>query len=73
ESLAGCADCAFQSYCGADPVFHHAASGDFEGLRPSSAFCTKNMAIFKYLFTLLSERYDEVMPVFSSWIKNSRN
>lgn len=73
ESLAGCSDCAFQSYCGADPVFHHAAFGDLEGLRPSSDFCTKNMAIFKYIFSLLNERYEEVMPIFSSWITNSKN
>ena len=26
-----CSDCAFEPYCGADPVFHHATQGDFLG------------------------------------------
>ena len=26
-----CSDCAFEPYCGADPVFHHATAGDFLG------------------------------------------
>lgn len=71
ESLAGCSDCAFQTYCGADPVYHHAIFGEMEGIRPLSEFCGRNMAIFKYLFNLLDTRYDEVFPIFSSWIKHS--
>ena len=37
-------DCAFEPYCGADPVFHHATMGDFR--RPQgrlSGFCQRNM------------------------------
>ena len=49
-----CSDCAFEPYCGADPVYHHATSGDFVGRKPVSAFCRRNMAIFK----LLLERYE---------------
>lgn len=71
ESLAGCSDCAFQTYCGADPVYHHAVFGDMEGIRPLSEFCRRNMGIFQYLFNLLDTRYDEVFPIFSSWIKHS--
>ena len=33
ESFAGsvpmCSDCAFQPYCGSEPVFHHATQGDY--------------------------------------------
>jgi His-Xaa-Ser system radical SAM maturase HxsB len=44
-----CADCAFEPFCGADPVYHHAMAGDFLGRKPTSGFCEKNMAIFKGL------------------------
>jgi len=65
-SVPMCADCAFEPYCGADPVFHHATSGDYIGRKPASAFCRRNMAIFK----LLLERYQSdayAREVFTAW------
>ena len=47
-----CATCAFEPYCGADPVFHHATAGDFTGHKALSAFCQRNTG----LFTLLLRR-----------------
>lgn len=44
-----CADCAFEPFCGADPVYHYATMGDFLGKKPTSGFCEKNMTIFKGL------------------------
>jgi His-Xaa-Ser system radical SAM maturase HxsB len=44
-----CATCAFEPYCGADPVFHHATSGDFLGHKALSAFCRRNTGIFTLL------------------------
>ena len=41
EGLAGCSECAFQQYCGADPVHNHATQGDMYGYRPTSDFCQK--------------------------------
>lgn len=70
ESLAGCADCGFQPYCGADPVFHYAAQGDFEGYRPTSDFCIKNMEIIRYIFELIDSDGKALMPIFMSWINN---
>jgi radical SAM protein with 4Fe4S-binding SPASM domain len=70
ESLPGCADCAFQAYCGADPIFHHAAQGDLYGNRPSSPFCHKNMELLKYLFGLLATEDRELMRIFFSWVRN---
>jgi uncharacterized protein len=61
-----CVDCAFEPYCGADPTYHHATSGDFLGHKPSSGFCRRNMAIFK----LLLERYEgdaETRALFRTW------
>lgn len=44
-----CTDCAFEPYCGADPVFHHTTMGDFLGQKPLSAFHRRNEHIFKLL------------------------
>jgi len=48
-SVPMCNDCAFESYCGADPVFHYRIHGDFVGRKPESEFCFRNMAIFRFL------------------------
>lgn len=45
ECIAGCADCAFQSICGADPVRNYSTQGDMYGFRPTSTFCRKHKAI----------------------------
>lgn len=70
ESLAGCADCGLQTYCGADPVFHYATQGDPEGYRPTSDFCKKNMEIISHILRLIDTRGEEVLPIFYSWINN---
>jgi len=48
-----CSTCAFEPYCGSDPVFHHATMGDAVGVKPLSAFCQRNMGVF----TLLLRKY----------------
>jgi His-Xaa-Ser system radical SAM maturase HxsB len=70
QSLPGCSDCALQTYCGADPVFHHSSQGDSVGHRPSSDFCNRNMSIIKHLFGLIAENDIERMRIFFSWIHN---
>ena len=69
ESLPGCVDCAFQPFCGGDPVFHHATQGDLVGHRPTSAFCKRNMEIIRYLFSLLSTEDPELYRIFFAWIR----
>lgn len=44
-----CSTCAFEPYCGADPVFHHATAGNFVGHKALSAFCQRNMGVFTLL------------------------
>jgi len=61
-----CSECAFEPYCGADPVFHHATQGDAVGHKPTSAFCRRNMAIFKHLIGLLEE--PETRRILLGWI-----
>lgn len=70
ESLPGCSDCAFQCYCGADPVFHYAVGRDMVGHRPTSAFCHRNMELIRHLFSLLSEQGHELDRIFFAWIRS---
>lgn len=64
-----CSDCAFEPYCGADPVFHHATQGDALGHKPTSAFCKRNMAIFKRLINYMRQD-EEVRTMFLRWARN---
>ncbi len=61
-----CNDCAFENYCGADPVYHHAVNGDFLGRKPESNFCFRNMSVFKYIFNKMEED-PFVKNLFMKW------
>jgi len=65
-SVPMCNDCAFETYCGADPVFHHGRYKDFIGRKPESEFCNRNMKIFKYVIERMeSDKF--VKKLFMSW------
>ncbi|MBO3276247.1 His-Xaa-Ser system radical SAM maturase HxsB [Pseudomonas schmalbachii] len=65
-SVPMCADCAFEPYCGAEPVYHHAVHKDVVGRKPESGFCSRNMGIFKHLIGLL--RSDpETRQILTGW------
>ncbi len=68
ETLPGCTCCAFQQYCGADPVRNYSEQGDIIGHRPTNNFCKKNMGIIKLLFEFIKKNDEDVMDVFWSWI-----
>jgi radical SAM protein with 4Fe4S-binding SPASM domain len=72
ESLPGCSDCAYQLYCGADPVFHHATQGDMMGHRPTSEFCRKNMAVINEVLRYIDSGDKDVMRIFWGWVYNRR-
>ena len=72
QALAGCSDCAFQSYCAADPVYHHSTQGDMYGNRPSSGFCSRNMEVIKQLFSIIEENDRETMRILWSWVTGER-
>jgi uncharacterized protein len=61
-----CTDCAFEPYCGSDPVFHYATGGDFVGQKPTSAFHRRNSQIFKRLLELY-ETDAHARAVFRRW------
>lgn len=67
EFIAGCADCVFQSYCGADPVRNYSTQGDLYGFRPTSQICKRNKAIFTHIFELILNETEKVMPIFKQW------
>jgi His-Xaa-Ser system radical SAM maturase HxsB len=55
DSVPMCSDCAFEPYCGADPVFHYARYRDFVGRKPESEFCRRNMGVFRYLIRRMED------------------
>jgi His-Xaa-Ser system radical SAM maturase HxsB len=71
QSLAGCSDCALQTYCGSDPVFNYATQGDVFGHRPTSDFCHRNMHVIKHLFELIAQKDHQIMRTFWAWIQNT--
>jgi His-Xaa-Ser system radical SAM maturase HxsB len=69
-SVPMCSDCAYEPYCGSDPVYHHGIHKDFIGRKPDSDFCNRNMSIFKYLITRM-EQDSFVRGLFVKWANNS--
>lgn len=71
ESMNGCSDCAYLSYCGADPLFNYVKQGDHYGHRPTSDFCKKQIKIFNYLFDILESDDEETKNIFWSWVNRN--
>jgi len=69
ESIPGCATCAFQTFCGADPIFNYAVQGEMVGHMPTSDFHQKNFFIIKYLLTLF-ESDEAIRKLFWAWVRN---
>jgi len=61
-----CSECAFEPFCGADPVYHHAQFGDYLGHKAESQFCQRNIWIFKYLIRRM-ETDGFVKNLFLRW------
>ncbi|BCH20139.1 His-Xaa-Ser system radical SAM maturase HxsB [Mesorhizobium sp. L-2-11] len=72
QSFAGsapmCSECAFEPFCGSEPVFHKATQDDFVGLKTRSSFCYRNMAIFKRLIGLMEED-PSIRELFMGWTR----
>jgi uncharacterized protein len=61
-----CTDCAYESYCGAEPVYHYAMHKDFVGRKPESSFCKRNMSIIEYLIGRMEDD-SYVKKLFQKW------
>lgn len=64
-SIPGCSDCAFEPWCGADPIYHYAMYGDILGRKPESDFCKRIKGVVRYLLEAL--RDDEIRPILTRW------
>jgi len=62
-----CSDCAFEPWCGADPVFHHGMYGDVLGRKPESEFCKRMMGVTKYLLDVMRND-EEAKEIFMRWV-----
>ncbi len=61
-----CSDCAFEPWCGADPVFHHAMHGDVLGRKPESEFCKRIMGVVKLLLERMKTD-PQAKAIFMEW------
>jgi uncharacterized protein len=68
ESVPGCHDCGFQTYCGSEPVYHYATQRDVVGHKALSGFCQKNMAIMRRLIMLMQDDL-EAKKILLNWIR----
>lgn len=66
ESTPICSDCAFQPWCGADPIFHYGTQGDIEPDIPTSDFHKKHDFLFRHLLKLNSDPINA--QIFQDWI-----
>lgn len=62
-----CSECAFEPFCGADPVYAHAVHGDVLGRKPASDFCRRNMTIFRRLISMM-ESDAAAKEIFQNWV-----
>ena len=67
EFIAGCSDCVYFQYCGADPVRNYSTQGDAYGYRPSSLFCKFHRQVFDFLFELMDVEEKKYLPIFRRW------
>jgi His-Xaa-Ser system radical SAM maturase HxsB len=66
-SVPMCSDCAFEPWCGADPVFHHAMFGDALGRKPESEFCKRTMGVVRYLLDAM-RKDPKTKEIFMRWV-----
>jgi len=66
ESMPGCSECAFQPFCGSDPVYHYATQKDIVGNKTESMFCHKNMTIFKKIINYLEDK--NTKDILRKWV-----
>jgi His-Xaa-Ser system radical SAM maturase HxsB len=68
EGMPNCSECAFQTWCGSDPVRHHTTQGDFVGHKPSSEFCYRNMETMRHLVRSMEDDH-EAARILRDWIR----
>ncbi len=61
-----CADCVFETHCGADPVYHHATQADPVGIKPLSEFCARQKGVMRLLLERL-ENSPQDAAILKRW------
>ena len=67
SSTPGCDECAYQPYCGADPLYHLATQGDHVGNKAISDYCKLQRYLFDYFFELLNDTSRK--EILLKWLK----
>lgn len=68
ETTPACAWCAYQAYCGTDPVRNYLETGSELRNMERAPFCIKHKTLFTGLFRLLKNITDEEDSILWSWI-----
>lgn len=62
-----CVNCAYNPYCGVQPIHSYKTQGTIFGRMRESTLCTVHKGIQDYLFEKMVEGDPEVMAVFKRW------
>lgn len=68
ETTIPCAWCAYQTYCGCDPIRNYLETGRVERNMTNSPFCNKYKAILEGIFERLRNADDATKDIFWSWL-----
>lgn len=68
EALPQCSECAFLTFCGADPVRNYAEQGDIVGHCSKSDLCKRNKRVIYHLLQLIKKKDRKIEDVLWSWI-----
>lgn len=74
EIIPGCHSCAYQQFCGADPIRAYSQQNDktYIGNIITSDFCKKHKKLISYFMNLIKQDNKDIMDVFWAWITNRR-
>jgi uncharacterized protein len=65
-----CTQCAYNPYCGVEPVFHYESQRSVFGQMPSSPWCVSHMGTFDVIFKKLKN--PETRKVFEKWLERDQ-
>jgi len=72
ESEPHCAWCAYQPYCGSDPVRSYFETGHLHRNQSKSFLCKKNKALFNFIFSKLKSNDPFIIDLFHAWATGRR-
>ena len=71
ETTFPCAFCAYQAFCGTDPVRNYLECGQETRNMHNTPFCIKHKTIFNALFTFIKNATETDKNIIWSWINNN--